>query len=73
MAENHKNILKKYRLRKYTADVAKQFNEFDCGDEDLNDFFKNDANNFDREISGKTVTISNHSDSSVNGTYTKVH
>jgi len=62
MVENHINLLKKYRLRKYTTDVAKQFNEFDCGDEDLNDFFKNDANDFDKEMLGKSYCFTHKKD-----------
>jgi GNAT superfamily N-acetyltransferase len=38
----------------FNAETLNEINDFDCGDNDLNDFFRNDALNYSNELLGKT-------------------
>lgn len=47
-------LLEKCTLRVYSEDVINTCDPFDCGHEDLNDFFANDVLNYSSELLGKT-------------------
>jgi len=41
-------------LSKMTNSLLKECNPFDCGDDDLNDFFRNDSENYNRQLLGRS-------------------
>jgi len=47
-------ILENCNISPLTAEVVTQCNPFNCGDEDLNDFFNNSTDNYQRELLGKS-------------------
>jgi hypothetical protein len=46
--------LKNCKLCQFDKNLFKEMTEFDCGNDDLNDFFHNDALNYSNELLGKT-------------------
>jgi len=48
------NISEGCSFSPFNAEMLNEMNDFDCGNEDLNDFFRNDALNYSNELLGKT-------------------
>lgn len=57
-------LLEKCTLRKYTTQIIQSSSPFDCGNADLNDFFANDAVNYDCELLGKSYCFTLDDDKS---------
>ena len=48
------NLEKDFLFRRYNKELAEKVPVFDCGDDDLNDFFREDAFNYDAQILGRS-------------------
>ena len=48
------NIEKDFLFRRYNKELAEKVPVFDCGDDDLNDFFREDAFNYDAQLLGRS-------------------
>ncbi len=47
-------LLNNCTLKVYNQDIINSCDTFDCDNDDLNDFFKNDAINYNAELLGKS-------------------
>lgn len=48
------NLEKDFLFRRYNKELAEKVPVFDCGDDDLNDFFREDAFNYDAQLLGRS-------------------
>lgn len=48
------NLEKDFLFRRYNKELAEKVPVFDCGDDDLNDFFHEDAFNYDAQLLGRS-------------------
>ena len=48
------NLEKDFLFRRYNEELAEKVPVFDCGDDDLNDFFREDAFNYDAQLLGRS-------------------
>lgn len=46
-----------FLFRRYNKELANKFPVFDCGEKDLNDFFRNDAFNYDAQLLGRSYSF----------------
>ena len=57
-----KNLLDSCVFSVLSNDIIKDCNSFDCGNDDLNDFFHNDAPLYNKQLLGKTYCFRNEPD-----------
>jgi hypothetical protein len=58
-------LLEKCTLKVYNQEVIDNCNPFDCGHDDLNDFFTNDVRDYSEELLGKTYCFTLDEDPSI--------
>jgi len=57
--------LKNCKLCQFDENLSKAMTEFNCGNDDLNDFFHNDALNYSNELLGKTYCFISEKDNGI--------
>ena len=64
------NLEKDFLFRRYNKELAEQVPLFDCGDDDLNDFFREDAFNYDAQLLGRSYCFLSASDNIIAAVFT---
>lgn len=64
------NLEKDFLFRRYNKELAEKVPVFDCGDDDLNDFFREDAFNYDAQLLGKSYCFLSASDNTIAAVFT---
>ena len=61
---------KDFLFRRYNKELAEQVPVFDCGDEDLNNFFREDAFNYDAQLLGRSYCFLSASNNDIAAVFT---
>ena len=64
------NLEKDFLFRRYNKELAEKVPVFDCGDEDLNEFFRDDAFNYDAQLLGRSYCFLSTSDNIIAAVFT---
>lgn len=59
-----------FRFRRYNKELAERVSGFDCGDKDLNDFFREDAFNYDAQLLGRSYCFLSATDNDIAAAFT---
>ena len=64
------NLEKDFLFRRYNRELAERVPLFDCGDKDLNNFFREDAFNYDAQLLGRSYCFLSASDNIIAAVFT---